>query len=301
MKAPGMDEGFVQLADGRRLAYRTNGPTDGLPLYFFHGLAESRLTVHPDESILEELGICLVAIDRPGVGLSDPYPGRTLLDWPPDMVALSDQLGHQQFSVMGHSAGAPYVAACAYTMPDRLLSASIVSGISPPSRRLVRPMLASEFWKMGMLLFCVPLLTKPVLWAGIKYARPRIDRLYARHLSHLAQADRDVMADPAMKDMRILSLLEAIEQGPEGLCEDICLLRRPWGFDPSTIMLPVRIWHGELDKIIDVSFGRELARLLPNSVAEFRDGLGHNMLFSHWREILAGVKDDVGRKLQVSS
>lgn len=296
-----MAEGFVQLADGRRLAYRATGPAGGLPLYLFHGLAESRLTVHPDESVLEELGIRLVAIDRPGVGLSDPHPGRTLLDWPPDLAALSDQLGHQRFSVLGHSAGAPYVAACAYAMPDRVLSASIVSGISPPSPHLVRPMLASEFWKIGLLLFCVPMLTRPVIWAGIKYARPRIDRLYARHLSHLTQTDRDVMADPAMMNMRILSLLEALRQGPEGLCEDIVLLRRPWGFDPGTITLPVRIWHGELDKIVDVSFGRELARLLPNSVAEFRDGLGHNMLFCHWREILAGVKNDVRRKLQVSS
>jgi pimeloyl-ACP methyl ester carboxylesterase len=296
-----MDEDLVELDGGRCLAYRSVGPATGFPLFLFHGLAESRLTAHPDEDILEHLGIRLVTMDRPGVGLSDPHPKRKLLDWPHDLTTLADHLGHQQFAIMGHSAGAPYVAACAYAIPERLLSASIVSGISPPSSHLVRPMLASEFWKIGLFLFCLPFATRPVIWAGIKYARPRADQLYARHLSHLVQADRDVMADQAMKDMRIQSMLEAFRQGPEGLCEDITLLRRPWGFDIGAISMPIRIWHGELDKIVDISFGRELGRILPNSTCEFREGLGHNMIFSHWQEILSSTKEDGCHELVLKS
>jgi pimeloyl-ACP methyl ester carboxylesterase len=295
-----MDEDFIELDGGRSLAYCAMGPVDGFPLFFFHGLAQSRLTTHPDESIVEELGIRLITIDRPGVGLSDPQPGRTFLDWPRDMSAVAEHLGCPQFAIFGHSAGAPYVAACALAMPDRVLAATIVSGMSPPSPRLVRPMLASEFWKIGLLLVSVPAVTRPVIWAGIKYARPRVDRLYERHLAHLPEADRAVMADPAMKEMRIVSLLESFRQGSEGIYEDVALLRRPWGFDVEAIQLPVRVWHGELDNIVDVSFGRELARRMPNSVAEFRPELGHNMLFSHWQEILSGIQDDGYRKLAVS-
>ena len=264
------------------------------------GLGRARLTVHPDASIIEDLGIRLVTIDRPGVGLSDPQPDRTLLDWPGDMSVIADRLGYRRFAIFGHSAGAPYVAACAYAIPERILSATIVSGISPPGRRLVLPMLSSEFWKIGMLLFCVPAVARPVLWAGIKFARPRTHRLYARHLARLPQADREAMADPAMKDMRITSMLEAFRQGPEGLYEDITLLRRAWGFDVGAIHMPVRVVHGELDSIVSVSFGRELARRIPNSVPDFRPELGHNMLLSHWREILAGIKDDSRNDLLIS-
>jgi len=295
-----MADDFIELDAGRRLAYSVTGPVNGFPLFYFHGLAQSRLTVHPDESIIENLGIRLVAFDRPGVGLSDPQPGRHVLNWPQDMAVAADRLGYDQFAIFGHSAGAAYVAACAYAMPERVVSATIVSGMSPPSPRLVRPMLASEFWKIGMLIFCVPVLARPVIWAGIKYARPRVDRLYARHLARLPQADREAMAEQAMKDMRIGSMLEAFRQGPEGLYEDVMLLRRPWGFDVEAIKVPVHVIHGELDNIVDVSFGRELARRIPHSVSDFRPGLGHNMLLSHWREILSGIKDDRHRNLVVS-
>jgi pimeloyl-ACP methyl ester carboxylesterase len=292
-----MDDGYIEVDGDRRLAYRSTGPADGFPLFFFHGLGQSRLTVHPDESIIDDLGIRLVAIDRPGVGLSDPQPKRILLDWPADVSVIADRLGYQQFAILGHSAGAPYVAACAYAMPERILSATIVSGISPPSRSLLRPMLASQFWKMGMLLFCVPALTRPVIWAVVAYARPRASRLYGRHLAHLPEADRQAMADPAMREMRIVSMLEAFRQGPEGLCEDIALLRRAWGFDVEAIEMPVRVIHGERDNIVDVSFGRELVRRIPNCLPDFRPELGHNMLLSHWREILSAAKDDARRRV----
>jgi pimeloyl-ACP methyl ester carboxylesterase len=282
-----MDDGFVRVSGNRQLAYRATGPVRGFPILFFHGLAESRLTTHPDGSILSELGIRLIAIDRPGVGLSDAHPRRRLLDWPTDIAMLADHLGCPKFAIIGHSAGAPYVAACAYAMPERILSASIVSGICPFSFRLLRPMLTSKFCKIGVPLFCVPAITRPAIWAGIKYARPRVRRIYERHLAHLGEADRDAMADPALKDMRILSLLEAVRQGPEGLCEDIVLLRRSWGFAIEEIKFPIRVWHGDLDKIVDISFGRELLRLIPDSRAEFRSGIGHNVLFSHWRQIIS--------------
>ncbi len=74
-------------------------------------------------------------------------------------------------------------------------------------------------------------------------------------------------------------------------------MRRAWGFDVEAIEMPVRVIHGELDNIVDVSFGRELVRRIPHCVPDFRAELGHNMLLSHWREILSAAKDDARRRV----
>jgi len=51
-------------------------------------------------------GLHLIAPDRPGYGLSDFYPrGRTIADYPDDVVALADSLGVDRFAVFGASGG----------------------------------------------------------------------------------------------------------------------------------------------------------------------------------------------------
>src|SRR3712207_3027181 len=77
------------------------------------------------------LGIRLLAVDRPAIGLSDPQPRRTLLAWPRDIREMADALGIQRFSVLGWSGGGPYALACAYAMPDRIVAAGLVSAPAP--------------------------------------------------------------------------------------------------------------------------------------------------------------------------
>src|SRR5262245_9177766 len=74
----------ITLRDGRRLGFDDFGPPDGLPVLFFHGFGSSRVVRHPDDRIAEELGARMIAIDRPGIGLSTRQPNRRTLDWPGD-------------------------------------------------------------------------------------------------------------------------------------------------------------------------------------------------------------------------
>jgi pimeloyl-ACP methyl ester carboxylesterase len=287
-------EGSIYVPDGRRLTYRAIGPASGHPLFFFHGWGQSRLTAHPDDTIVESMNIRLITIDRPGTGLSDPQPRRTLLDWPQDVLALANRLDLGRFSVLGYSAGAAYVASCVSRLSDRLSSATIVSGVSPPSIRITRALLASEFWHLGLFVAFARRLARPVLWTGVRYMKPRIEELFDRHLERLSESDRDVMRDPRIREMRVNSMLEALRQGEEGIYEDAMLLVRAWKIDLRSIKFPIRIWHGESDRIIDMAFGCELRRQLPNAITTFLPGLGHYMIFSHWGDILKAIQEDVG-------
>ena len=142
------------LADGRRLGFDDVGDAEGPVVFYLHGFGSSRVVRHPDDHIATELGIRLIAVDRPGIGLSTGAPGRRLLDWPGDVEQLADRLGIESFAVLGWSGGGPYALACGWSLPDRVDRIGLISAAAPltpgadymlrrhrvrPGRRTTRP------------------------------------------------------------------------------------------------------------------------------------------------------------------
>ncbi|WP_244317234.1 alpha/beta fold hydrolase [Micromonospora terminaliae] len=242
--------------------------------------------------MIEELGIRLITIDRPGVGRSDPEPGRMLLHWPPNVEAVADHLAISSFAVVGRSAGAAYAAACAFSLPHRVMSATLISGVGPPSTGAWKLLATSDFRKLIFWLRLVPPLARPTLWLGVRLIRPHVRRLLDRHIAGLPAADQQVLGDGAMHAMRVSSLQEAFCQAEVGIYHDALLLARDWGFDPAAISTPVRIWHGESDTIVNVEFGRRLATAIRHSRSSFTADAGHYLMFTHWRQILEAVVED---------
>ena len=76
----------------------------------------------------------MISPDRPGVGRSDPKPGRALLDWPADVSSLADALGIERFALLGWSAGGPYALACAFALPDRVKAVALIASAIPADR-----------------------------------------------------------------------------------------------------------------------------------------------------------------------
>src|SRR5215475_3198278 len=114
------EDGVLRLADGRALGYAEFGDSGGEPFFYFHGHPGSRLEARFAESAATAAGVRIIALDRPGYGLSDWQPGRAILDWPADVTEAADLLGIGGFSVVGGSGGGPYALACAYRLPDRV-------------------------------------------------------------------------------------------------------------------------------------------------------------------------------------
>jgi pimeloyl-ACP methyl ester carboxylesterase len=47
------------------------------------------LDITPADEFAKELGVRIISPDRPGLGLSDPKVGRTLLDWADDIKQVA--------------------------------------------------------------------------------------------------------------------------------------------------------------------------------------------------------------------
>jgi pimeloyl-ACP methyl ester carboxylesterase len=109
------------------------GQEDGEAVFYFHGFPGSRLdgVLFEFDQAAKDLGLRIIAIDRPGIGNSDFQPNRTLLDWITSVSIIADFLKVTKFSVLAISGGAPYAHAIAYGLPERLYSVSIVSGMGP--------------------------------------------------------------------------------------------------------------------------------------------------------------------------
>lgn len=276
----------MRLADGRALGFAQYGLPDGTPLFFFHGMGASRLTRHPDPAIVRRLGVRLIGIDRPGIGLSDPQPGRRLLDWPDDVAQLADTLGLERFAILGWSGGGAHALACAYKLPERLTAVGIVSGAAPLVLREPPEYLSAQWRLAARIVHLAPASARLLAsWeARLFQQKPRHFLQWV--FSHLSPTDRTLLAEPAMYAMLLETTHEVFRQGSRGLSDDMLVLARPWGFRPQDVQLPVSLWHGQADTILDQQFARYLARALPDCQARFFPEEGHFLFLTHWQEIL---------------
>src|SRR5260370_13764918 len=122
----------VRRGDGSVIAVEVAGEEGATPVLFCHGLADWRLSAHLFTQAARELGLRVVAPDRPGAGGTDPRRLRRLADWAEDAALVLDALGVDSAAVLGISAGGPFAAACAARMPGRVRSLTLVSPLGPP-------------------------------------------------------------------------------------------------------------------------------------------------------------------------
>jgi pimeloyl-ACP methyl ester carboxylesterase len=280
------DTATVQLADGRRLAYSQYGASKGRPVLLFHGLPGSRLQRPPDIEEAAALNIRIIAIDRPGIGLSDPQPGRTLADWPRDVAVLAAALRLPRFSVLGVSGGAPYAAACGTQLSERLQAVGIVSGIGP----LDGPDTAADLNLRHRLLLTVARRCPTVLALSARLGAWLTRGGRGAYLRLMGGAppvpDRGILARSEVQTVLAADLAEAFRQGIAGTRREFEIATRPWGFAPSDIRVPVALWHGEDDTIVPIGVGRRLAASVPDCRAQYLPGEGHFFVLDRWREIL---------------
>src|SRR5690348_4059248 len=103
----------MRLNDGRSVGYAEFGLPTGRPVVYCHGFPASRLEAQFTHSSARKFGARIVALDRPGYGLSTFVPGRQIKDWALDVSEVADALELERFAVLGVSGGAPYALACA--------------------------------------------------------------------------------------------------------------------------------------------------------------------------------------------
>jgi len=264
------------LNDGRTLGYADIGDPRHFPILYFHGFPGSRLEAAFAEYTIQQCGVRVIAVERPGYGLSSHDPQRRISDWPNDIRQLADALGLARFSLLGVSTGGVYALACAHALPDRVHSTGIAGTLAPLHQT---EQLKAMDWLPRQAFKLVrdkPWLARLIIGqlcgSLIKY-RPHW--VVSSILPRLCESDQQAMFEVSFRREFTRSIQEAFRHGHVGPLYDLSLLSREWGFQPEDVHGPVHLWHGQGDSVIPVSMGRHLQARLPNCQSLFATSEGH--------------------------
>jgi pimeloyl-ACP methyl ester carboxylesterase len=267
----------------RALAFEEWGAPGGYPVFLLHGTPGSRHGPRPRASVLYRLDIRLISYDRPGYGESAQHRGRSVADAALDVVAIADQLGLDDFSVVGRSGGGPHALACAASdkLQARLRSAAVLVPLAPADADGLD-------WYDGMndsntegytgisdqaaANTVVEILNER---AGHIQKDPEYLLQFLQH--ELTEPDRRVVEDLGIRRLLTDTYREALRSGADGWIDDMLAFRKPWGFQLSAIQIPTLLWHGQDDVFSPASHTRWLAGQIPAKycTVEMQPGAAH--------------------------
>jgi pimeloyl-ACP methyl ester carboxylesterase len=87
--------------------------------------------------------------------------------------------------------------------------------------------------------------------------------------------------------LRLLRARAATEA--RNMLEDYEVCRRPWGFEPGDVRVPVVLWHGRRDRLVPVEHALRLAAALPACAVHLDPRAGHFFFGRRVAEIIGSL------------
>jgi pimeloyl-ACP methyl ester carboxylesterase len=284
-----MNDSHITLSDGRVLAFAEIGDASSSAVIFSHGAPTCRWSLVPWETKFAKRGLRVVCPDRPGYRGSSPQPGRTMSKWPTDVARLADALGIDRFVVAGQSFGGPYAVSCAALLPERVLGAVVLGGITD----MAWPEAQDGFVGPELAMMRMP---------DEQSVAARCEELFGADGSgylgesgiELPEPDMALLSDVQMANALLPSFGEAFRQGVVGCAHDIFLQGKPFPFAAGWVGAPAIIAHGELDTIVPVAHSHHTAELIPRSTLRILPGHGHLTIASELPGLCAELIESLG-------
>jgi len=277
----------IAADNGRTLEFAEFGDLGGKPVFYFHGFPGSRLEAEIAEPAAIDLNLRIIALDRPGYGLSGFQPDRKILDWPSDVVKVADTLELGSFSIVGISGGGPYAAVCAHEIPARLENVAIVCGLGPVN---VPGNCDGMMWqnRIGLSLARFAPLMARVIYRAVSSGLQHFPERFVANISKsLPDPDNSVLQETYCQELLLKTFQEAYRFGSEGSAWDLTLYCQPWGFRLEDISCEVSIWQGERDIVVPATMAKHMENAIPKSRANYLADEGHYSLITrHLPKIL---------------
>lgn len=277
------------LQDGRQLGYALYGPANGQPVLYFNGTPSSRLeplllTVYgiSVQELLHRYNIHLIAVDRPGTGLSTFDEHRSYTSFAADVHQLLQHLQIPDCAVMCWSGGGPYALTMAYQYPQLIKGVYIIAGFSTSFAR------EEAYGQLGITKFYfgtarnTPGLLKAALRAN-RYIKILIS--ISQKLYELSNADYKYMKPPALLNgLMRYTTKEACRYTAKGAVQEARLYFKHFPYRLSQIHTYVHFWWGTDDTIVTYIHAKEMERHLPNVTPHYKPKEGHLSIYLHYFE-----------------
>lgn len=273
------------------------GDSTGIPVLYFHGLPGSRFEGLLWDKSAQSLRIRLIAIDRPGMGLSAYDSSRTLQDYPDDIAQIVEHLQLNEFTILAVSGGGPPALACAANkikLPG-LKGVAVVAGIGP--RDLTKDGMSIMQKLSFHAMDWIPGGVVGWLWDAMlgKSARnpdPAVlEKSIKKGLSAIKGSDRELYKDDVVVQGFTESLRGAFIQGSQGYVHEATLVSKPWEVELESIDgVPICLWYGGNDDIAPMAVGKALASKIPTAALQELPGDSHTTtILRHQEDILRAL------------
>jgi len=248
-----------------------------------HGTPGGRLTQARNARSFERQGLFVVAPERPGYGASTPAPGRKVIDFAQDVIAVLDSCGINGAMAVGGSSGGPDALALAALAPERISSVGVMVGAAP----LTPDELTGIVGVNQQILSCVHDAER-LRELVIAIRHDLLDQGLHQVLADAPERDRKLLAEDLSQ--RQAALVSALEPGIDGMVDDYrAVFGRSWGFEPEDVKVPVVWAHGNEDRNVPIAAARRYADRLPQCTFLTWEGVGHSIPNDLQAEVLTAV------------
>lgn len=249
---------------------------------YCHGTPGSGYEALFFDEAARELGIRIVALDRPGLGASDAVDYRTVSGWvEDDVAAVVKHLGIEKASVIGFSGGSPHAMGIAARMPelvDRLVLLAPFTHHSLWSSRLGHALTPLRVHASHLTMSWFPKTLIDLLAQGVG-AVAGSRSVFAEALSRRVQGRSAAYRMAVAHDY-------ALQFKVAGGVQDEYAIQNDWGFSEDTVKVPTDVWVAGRDLAVNPAGARNLGLRLGATIYELPDEGHFSLLINQGRAVL---------------
>ena len=289
MKSFPEKKSLIKLRNGNRIGYAIYGNKKNFPIFYFHGWPGSRFELK--NIPLKKKKCFIIALERPGYGISVPISKFKILDWPKIVLEVANKLKIKKFSIIGVSGGAPFALACANTIKNkRLKSIAIVCALAPSKAK------GMNKGRVGMLL---NLGRKPFIsWLIFNFLRMRLlngnlEKSFNKWKNKISLPEIDLKLFTIDRGKRLMeNFKEAVKHGTTGVHRDANLYSNYWGFKLKNIKKKIFVWHGDKDLTVPIITNKYYKKKLKNKEIFIKPNEGHfSICYNFMNDIIQQVSE----------
>jgi len=280
-----MSSQTITLPDGRHLGYLISGK--GMPVIYFHGTASSRLEIQLLKQLTQNLK--LIAVDRPGYGLSTYKPRKNLQDFNKDLNFLVTHLNLTQFNILGWSGGGIFALAYMTHFPQKVKQGVIISTPNLPFN-------ASTAHNMPLAKYIMKLpflgtLAMKNMQREILKADNAENFLHSKQgkqlLCSCSKRDLFFFSNPKWIKLMYQSMVEAFRQkeGVKTILQEHQLFLNPWNLPLNEQGNKLYFWYGKEDKTCPVDNAYKIANKFKGANLKIFPNQGHCVMFDNLEQL----------------
>lgn len=278
--------GALRLPDGRAMAWSEYGSARGLPCILVPDTGSSRLApgwlLH--DSALPA-AIRLLAVDRPGIGVSDPIGFGGTEQPAEDLRRMVETLAVGRVAVIGIGQGADDALAFAARYPALVTSVAAVS-VRLPGDVSGRRGVLHPFARRHAKSWTGPLASW-ISTAG-KDADLTEASTWSRMLERLDVMSAEVLGDRWQEaDFREAVAADSAQINPAWTAPSRPSGPAQWVLDPESVRVPVQMWHGKHETGTTLAAVQAFAADRPGW--SVRAAAGSSAILGAWTGILGGA------------